>query len=159
MTIITSKFGKNEKMKLNKNEKKVLYMLIDNAKTTDSEIAFKIKITPQGVRKIRKKLEERYIQEYRTIIDYEKIGINVFAIAQIKVMNKDILNNKHIIGAFEINEANITHILILGFSSIEELDEYKMKISKDAEIQKMNVVSRRGFLKNSPVELVKGQLK
>lgn len=70
-------------------------------------------------------------------------------------MNKDILNNKHIIGAFEINESNVTHILILGFKSLEELDEYKIKISKDAEIQKINVVSKKGLLKNSPVELIK----
>lgn len=144
---------------LTKNEKKVLTMLIDNAKITDSEIASKIKISPQGVRKIRKKLEKNYIKEYRTILDYENVGINVFAVAQIKILNKDLLNNKHIIGAFEINEANITHILILGFASLEELDEYKIKIAKDAEIQKMNVVSRKGFLKNSPVELIKDYLK
>jgi DNA-binding Lrp family transcriptional regulator len=143
---------------LTNNEKKTLAMLISNARVTDSEIASKIRISPQGVRKIRKKLEKSHIQEYRTIIDYEKMGINVFAIAQIKVLNKDILNSKNIIGAFEINEANITHILILGFASLEELDEYKVKIAKDAEIQKMNVVSRKGFLKNSPADLIKSRL-
>lgn len=142
-------------IRLNKNERKVLSILIDNAKITDSEIASKIKISPQGVRKIRKKLEKDYIKEYRTIIDYEKIGIAVFVIAQIKISNKDLLNSKHIIGAFEINESNITHILILGFNSLEELDEYKIKISKEAEIQKINVVSKKGLLKNSPVELIK----
>ena len=134
-------------------------MLIENAKATDSDIASKIKISPQGVRKIRKKLEKDYIQRYQTILNYEKVGINVFAITQIKVLNKDILSSKNIIGAFEINEANITHILILGFASLEDLDEYKVRISKDAEIQKINIVSQKGFLKNSPMELIKGQLK
>lgn len=143
---------------LTKNEKKVLSMLMDNARTTDSEIASKINISPQAVRKIRKKLEENHIKEYRTILEYDNVGIKVFAIAQMKVLNKDILNNKHIIGAFEINEAKISHILILGFASIEQLDEYKVKIAKYAEIQKMNVVSRKGFLKNSPVGLIKTQL-
>ena len=143
---------------LTHNEKKTLEILIGNARVTDSEIASKIKISPQGVRKIRKKLENSHIQEYRTIIDYEKIGINVFAVAQVKILNKNALNNKNIIGAFEINEANITHILILGFVSLEELDEYKVKIAKDAEIQKMNVVSKRGFLKNSPIDLIKSRL-
>ncbi len=144
--------------KLTKNEKKVLSILAGNGRITDSEISSKIMISPQGVRKIRKKLENDFIQEYRTIINYEKIGINVFAIIQIKVLNKDILNNKNIIGAFEINESNITHILIIGFASLEELDEYKIKIAKDAEIQKINVVSKKGFLKHSPVELIKNQL-
>jgi DNA-binding Lrp family transcriptional regulator len=144
--------------KLTKNEKKVLSFLAGNGRITDSEISSKIGISPQGVRKIRKRLENNFIQEYRTIINYEKIGINVFAIIQIKVLNKDILNNKNIIGAFEINESNITHILIIGFASLEELDEYKIKIAKDAEIQKINIVSKKGFLKHSPVELIKNQL-
>ena len=143
---------------LTKNEKKVLSQLIDNARTTDSETALKLNITPQGARKIRKKLEERYISQYRTIVDYEKLGITVFAIAQIKIINKDILKNKHVIGAFEINEANITHILILGFTSLGDLDEYKVKISKDAEIQKINIVSNKGLLKNSPNELIRSCL-
>jgi|TARA_B100002003_G_C13848410_1_gene415989 DNA-binding Lrp family transcriptional regulator len=143
---------------LTKNEKKVLSILVDNAKITDSEIAIKIKISPQAVRKIRIKLEKSYIKGYSTIMDYENIGINVFAIAQIKVINKNILANKHIMGAFEINEANITHILILGFESLEKLDKYKIDIGKDALIQKIDVVSRQGFLKNSPVELIKDLL-
>lgn len=145
--------------KLTRNEKKVLSHLAGNARITDSEISSKIKISPQGVSKIRKKLENNFIQEYRTVINYEKLGINVFAIIQIKIFNKDILKNKNIIGAFEINESNGTHILIMGFASLEELDEYKKKISKDAEIQKINVVSKKGFLKQSPVELIKKQLK
>jgi DNA-binding Lrp family transcriptional regulator len=144
--------------KITKNERKVLSILTGNSRTTDSEISSKIKISPQGVRKIRKKLENGLIKEYRTIIDYEKIGINVFAIIQLKILNNDILNNKNIIGAFEINEANITHIFIMGFVSLEELDDYKLKTSKDAEIQKINVVSKKGFLKHSPVELFKKQL-
>jgi DNA-binding Lrp family transcriptional regulator len=144
---------------LTKNEKKVLSFLSQNARITDSEISQKIKISPQGVRKIRKKLEDTHINEYRTIIDYEKIGINVFAIIQMKVINKDLLKNKNIIGAFEINESNITHILIIGFSSLEKLDEYKLNISNDGEIQKINIVSKKGFLKHSPVELIKNQLR
>jgi len=144
---------------LTQNEKKILSILVDHAKTTDSEIASKIKISPQGVRKIRQKLEEGYIKEYRTIVDYEKVGIYVFAIAQIKAINRDILNDKHIIGAFEINEADVTHIIILGFASLEDLEEYKLNIAEHAEIKRMNVVSKKGFLKNSPVELIKEQLK
>jgi len=133
-------------------------MLIDNARTSDSEIASQIKISPQAVRKIRLKLENEYINEYRTIPNYEKLGITVFAVAQMKVLNREILNNKHLIGAFEINEANITHILILGFKSLEELDEYKIRLSGNAEIQRMDVISMKGLLKNSPVELFKEQL-
>jgi len=141
------------------NDKKVLTLLLDNGRVTDSEIAGKIRLTPQGVRKIRKKLEKDHIKEYRTIVDYDKIGISVFVIAQIKVLNRQVLDNKSIIGAFEINESDISHIIILGFSTLEELDGYKKRISKDAEIRKINVLSKNGLLKNSPVMLMKERLR
>ncbi|HIH32116.1 TPA: winged helix-turn-helix transcriptional regulator [Candidatus Woesearchaeota archaeon] len=144
--------------RLTSNDKKVFLALLDNARITDSDISCRIKITPPGVRKIRKKLEEHYIQEYRTIVDYEKMGITVFAIIQIKTVNKNILNNEKIIGAFEINESNITHLLIAGFASLEDLDEYKRTIVKDAEIQNIHVVSKKGFLKNSPKNLIRSQI-
>jgi len=147
---------------LTKNEKKILSMLIDNAKISDSQIATRIKITPQGVRKIRKKLEENYITEYRTIINYDLLGIKVFAIVQMKIHNNSILtekNNTNIIGAFEINEEGVTHVIILGFCSLEELDRYKRKIRNDGEIKQISVLSKEGFLKNSPVSLIKRQLK
>ena len=142
-------------MNLNTNEKKTLKLLLENARSTDSEIAMNIGITPQGVRKIRKKLEGKHIAEYRTIVDYEKIGITTFAIAEMNILNEEVLLDKHIIGAFEVNEANITHILILGFASLEDLDDYKVMIKNNAELQKLYVLSKRGMLKNSPVELIK----
>lgn len=144
---------------LTRNEKRVLSMLLDDARVNDSEIAKKIKLSPQGVRKIRLKLEKNYISQYRTIINYEKLGIRVFAIAQMRIKDKEILENKHIIGAFEINEANITHFLILGFSSIEDIDHFKSTLVQKAEIKKINVLSNRSFLKNSPAQLIKSYLK
>ncbi|MBU0756563.1 MAG: winged helix-turn-helix transcriptional regulator [Nanoarchaeota archaeon] len=140
---------------ITKNQRKVLSMLLDNSRSTDSEIAAKIRITPQAVRKIRKKLEENYIREYRTVIDYSSFGIDVFAIVHARVKNREILKNANIIGAFEINEANITHILILGFKTIEELDDFKINIVEHADIHRINVVSKKGFLKNTPVTLIK----
>jgi len=143
---------------LNKNEKKTLTLLLDNARVTDSEIAVNVGITPQGVRKIRKKLEGNYIDGYRTIVNYEKIGVTTFAIAEMRITNRNVLKDKHIVGAFEVNEANITHILILGFSSLEDLDDYKVIIKNHAQLQKLYVISKKGMLKNSPVELIKTRI-
>ncbi|MFH1789328.1 MAG: winged helix-turn-helix transcriptional regulator [Candidatus Altiarchaeota archaeon] len=141
------------------NEKRVLARLIDNARITDSEIAHQIRLSPAGVRKIRKKLEKDYIKEYRTILDYGKAGVNVIAICEMKVLSKDALKSPNIIGAFEINESDTSHILILGFPTLEELDSYKAKIHGMAEIRKIRVISHRGLLKNSPVELIKRNIR
>jgi DNA-binding Lrp family transcriptional regulator len=44
-------------MKLTKNEMVVLKSLIEKGRTSDADIARKLKISLQGVRKIRQKLE------------------------------------------------------------------------------------------------------
>ena len=144
---------------LSDREKKVLSFLIENARVSDSEIAQEIKITPQGVRKIRKKLERRHIVKYRTIVDYRTLGISVFAIAQVCSKNKDMLTNKHIIGAFEVNEGGVTHVLIMGFASVDEVDSFKKEIRGEAEIVKMYLLSNQYLLKNSPDGLILSYLK
>lgn len=44
-------------MNLTRNERNVLKYVVENAKTTDSEIAEKLHITLQAIGRIRKKLE------------------------------------------------------------------------------------------------------
>ncbi len=140
---------------LTKNEKRILNLLLDNARVSDAELARETGISTQGARKIRLKLEKEYIAGYRTIVDYKKIGIDIFAVALVSITEPGILSDKNIIGAFEVNEGELTHILVLGFKDIEELDRFKMK----AHVQKIHVLSRSKFLKNSPMELLKDMLK
>lgn len=151
--------NKNKKIKLTINEKKVLKLLIEDARSTDSEIARKLKISPPGVRKIRKKLEIDYIKEYRTIIDYEKIGIEIFAIAHVKILDQEMLKSRNIIGAFEINQSDISHILILGFNNINNLDLFKRKNKEKLIFSQIYTLSKESFLKNSPTNLIKDELK
>ncbi len=155
--------------KLTKNEKFVLKELIDNGRTSDSSVAKKLKISVQAVRKIRKKFEGNgIIKKYSTIIDYEKIGIKAFAIVQMKITEKglkaktNLFESPNIIGSFKLPETNITNIFIAGFSSLESLDDYftklKQKYSGLIEIQKINVFSNVGLMKNSPAGLLKGMV-
>ncbi len=156
-------------LKLTKNEKFVLREIISNGRVSDSYIARNLKVSVPAVRKIRKKFENnKVIKRYSAIIDYEKIGIKAFAIAQLKVTEKglktkmDLFDSLNIIGSFRLPETNITHIFIAGFSSLEELDTYFAKIKEKhsglIEIQKMNIFSNIGLMKNSPVELLKKKI-
>jgi DNA-binding Lrp family transcriptional regulator len=144
---------------MTRNERLVLESLVENARVSDTEVAARLRITPQAVHKLRRKLERGHILAYRAVVDYQRVGVTVFAVAQMKVLDRSALSDKHIIGAFEINEADITHVLIMGFSSLEELDEYKLRLAPRAEIRRMNVVSRKGMLRNSPVELLRDRLR
>jgi len=68
-------------MDLNDNEKRVLKLLIADGRMSDKYISKKLKISPQAVGKIRKKLEkEEIIKGYCAEIDFKKIGITSFAI-------------------------------------------------------------------------------
>lgn len=150
---------------LTKNERVVLKELISNGRTSDTSTAEKLRVSAQAVRKIRKKFEKNgIIKRYSTIIDYEKIGILAFAIVQLKITEKglktemDLFESPNIIGSFKLPETNITNIFIAGFSSLEELDCYFAKIKEKylglIEIQKMNVFSNIGLMKNSPIDLL-----
>ncbi|MBM3309322.1 MAG: Lrp/AsnC family transcriptional regulator [Candidatus Altiarchaeales archaeon] len=150
---------------LTKNDKIVLKELINNGRISDTSVAKKIGISVQAVRKIRKKFENNgIIKRYSTTIDYEKIGIRAFAIVQLKITEKgseakmDLFESPNIIGSFKLPETNITNIFIAGFSTLEELDKYFAKTKEKylglIEIQKINVFSNIGLMKNSPIDLL-----
>lgn len=154
-------------MELTKNEKTTLKALIDDGRASDTSISKKLKISVQAVRKIRNKLEESgVIKKYSTLVDYEKVGIKVFAIVELKLIDKsgkiDLFESPNIIGSFRLPETNITNIFIAGFASLDELDNYFAEIKGNymgkIEIQNMHIISNIGMMKNSPSELLKKKI-
>ena len=123
-------------LKLTRNEKTVLKSLIVNGRISDSEIAKKLGITAQAVGKIRRKLEKmELIKGYTTLVDYEKLGIKVFAVALFKYAHeyvgklgdediKERIRGPHIINFYRVPEGDVTHIVVYGFRSLDELDNY-----------------------------------
>jgi hypothetical protein len=68
-------------MKLSRNEVLFLEILVENPIRTNQDIAKNLKITSQGVGKIRKQLMEKgFIRSHELILDYEKLGINIHSI-------------------------------------------------------------------------------
>jgi len=157
-------------IKLTRNEKTVLKTLLANSRTPDSEIGRKLKITAQAVGKIRKKLENLgVITGYTAQVDYDKLGIKVFAVALFKyspevlgkIGNQDIIERvrgPHIINFYRVPEGDVTHIVTYGFRSLEELDNYfhvlQVERGHISEIRKLYVFSSRSLMKQDPQELV-----
>lgn len=76
-------------MKIKKNEKFVLKFLLEDPAIGNSQIAKKLGITSQAVGKIRKQLSAKgYIKRQEVILDYEKLGIRLHAIALIRILPK-----------------------------------------------------------------------
>ncbi len=158
-------------MKLTRNEKRVLKFLIENGRASDADMARKLGITAQAVGKIRRNLEtEGVIKGYSTVVDYEKLGINVIGIVLFKFTpesRKTILTEKdieervkgpHIINFYRVPEGDVTHIVVYGFRSLEELDHYFHILQTErghiSEIKKLYILSAKSLKKNSDKELL-----
>jgi len=157
-------------MDLTKNEKKVLKMLLDNSRVNDSEIASVLNISSQAVGKIRKKLEHSIIEGYTLNINYSKLGINIFALAIAKLtkegmdkgqleVEQELLNIPHVIHVYRIPKISSTHIIMYGFSDIQELDKFfyspqiRQRLHVFIETQELYTFSHNSLIKRSPIQL------
>ncbi|MFH1403684.1 MAG: Lrp/AsnC family transcriptional regulator [Candidatus Altiarchaeota archaeon] len=157
-------------IKLTRNERKVLKFLIQNGRISDAEMARKLSITAQAVGKIRRKLEEEgIIRSYTTQVDYDKLGINVFAIAMFRIrpeswktmVESDIrerVKGPHIINFYRLSEGDVTHVLVYGFRNLSDLDNYFHVLQTErghiSELRRLYVFSAKSVVKESPKELL-----
>ena len=136
-----SAMKQHELIRLTKNDQEVLKSIIEQAKIPDTEIAKKMGLSPQAVFKIRRKLETSgIIKGYMPIIDFKKIGIKVMVMLVIKVtpevwdhyteeqIAERIKTIPYVINAYRIPESHVTHIILMGFRDIEQMDRYLIKI-------------------------------
>ena len=156
-------------MKLNENERFTLKLMLENPEISNAEIAGKLKITPQAVGKIKKQIALKgIIKRNELVLDYEKMGINIFTITLIKIMPKafkkfkskelsKLLQPVNAIQSFIIPQTNVTHAIIYAFRNIEEYETYfktlQTKLGDLIEIKEAYVVSPKSILKTSSAEL------
>ena len=159
-------------MHLNKNEKKVLCLLIEDGKATDSSISQKLKISSQAVGKIRKKLESTVIESYSANVNFSKVGIKVFAISLSKItkdgldtgeleIEKKIFENPNIIEANRLPNAKYTYIIFYGFEDMEDLDNFfhsnknSKELFKFVENKEIFTFSHNSLIKNNYTKLLR----
>ncbi|MBD3387993.1 MAG: winged helix-turn-helix transcriptional regulator [Candidatus Altiarchaeales archaeon] len=157
------------KPKLSVNERKVLAHLIGDGRISCTEIARNLGITSQAVGKIKDKLEkEGFIQGYTAEVDFEKLGVNVFAIAFFnfksgswsRLERQDIMQRvkgPHLVRVYRLSEGDITHMVVYGFRSVKEMEHYFQVLQTErehiSELKKVYVISSESILKDSPKEL------
>jgi len=152
-------------MKLTKNEVNVLKLLVENPLITNQDISNKLDITSQGIGKIRKQLTEKgFIKDQELSLEYEKLGINIFTIALIKILPSvfkrfkhneldDVIRPKNAIRSYAIPETDITHVIIYAFRDIKEYDSYFRNVLEEfgdyVEIKHSFVFSSGSIIKSS----------
>ncbi|HLD55715.1 MAG TPA: Lrp/AsnC family transcriptional regulator [Candidatus Nanoarchaeia archaeon] len=153
-------------MWLTRNEKKVLKLLLNNAKISDTSIASKLKISSQAVGRIRKKLEEEVIKEYTINLDVSKLGINIFVMCKAKltsngkelgkpILEERIAKNPNIITFYELIGEEFSYILVAGFKDMQDLKKFFHSEKTQKEIhdyiicKEITPMSTQCILKNS----------
>jgi len=148
---------------LSNSEKEVLKSLIKNTKSSCKKISsnLNIKITRNGVNKIKSRLEDkRIIQGYDIKLDYEKLGINVLAFIFVtplpeilkyqEEMTKKCRKLPMVIGCFRLNEETA---LFCGFKNLNELENYCFHLKTDyfdrLKVKSIRIISPRGVIKES----------
>lgn len=138
--------------KLTRNDQEVLKSIITQAKIPDADIAKKMGISPQAVFKIRHKLEQLgIIKGYMPILNLKKLGIHVMAMLVIKLtadvwdeyreeqIAERIKQIPYVINAYRVPESNVTHILLMAFRDLHQMDKYLIKMqttfAREIEIQ------------------------
>jgi len=156
-------------MKLTKNEERTLGLILLKPNIKNQEIADKLSLTSQAIGKIKQNLRKKGILKgYEAILDYEKMGIKLFALSLVKIMPKafrkyekeeinKMLQPSNVITLFTIPQTNITHIILYAFRDIAEYDNYfrilQSKLAGLIEIKETYVFSNESFIKNSSVDL------
>jgi len=158
-------------LELTRNEKRILKLLIDNSRITDSDIALRLGISGQAVGKIRKKLETSVIDSYTVNLNYAKLGIHIFAIAIAKLTREgldmgqleiehELVNNPHVMHVYRIPKLSSTHVIIYGFRDMNELDGFfysptiRKWLHNYIENQELFTFSHNSLIKNSPSQLL-----
>ncbi|UCF12927.1 MAG: Lrp/AsnC family transcriptional regulator [Thermoplasmatales archaeon] len=157
---------------LSYNEKEMLKLLLDNGRITDKEISEKLNISSQACGKIRKKMDQSgIITGYTCCLDFEKIGLEAFAIIFVRLSTKffnelkdiDIFKkvgkNIRFIFCCAPSDPDISLICLTAFRNISEMDEYmkKLKANLSDYFESLHVVpfSIGNLLKFNPNYLLK----
>jgi DNA-binding Lrp family transcriptional regulator len=157
-------------LRLTRNEKKALKLLLGNARISDSAIAAKLNISSQAVGKIRRKVEKTVVDSYTANLNYSKLGIQTFAIAIAKMtmdgldkgeleVEQKLLKDPHVMQVYRLPSGSATHLIFYGFRDMSELDNFfhsrekKNDIHNFIENKEMFTFSHNSLIKNSPVQL------
>lgn len=157
-------------MKLTRNEKRILKLLLNNSRISDKEISARMNISSQAVGKIRKKLEATVIDSYTVKLDCCKLDVNLYAMAVAKLtrmgtelgekeVEKILRELPHVIHAYRLSGGTCNYIIMYGFRDMEEMDrffrsqEMKGKLHDFIQNKELFAFPYRSLVKNDPMQL------
>ncbi len=142
-------------MRLTQNEKKVLKLLVKNAKLSDTTISNKLNISSQAVGKMRRKLEEEVIKGYTVELDFEKLGISSLSLIDAtyeKDLEKEVKENlpscPKIINVFKFMNGTSRLKVIRLNSGLDECENCSLDTCKLINISEINTIPITNVIKS-----------
>ena len=154
-------------MRLTKNEKKILHLLLENSKLSDTTIATQLKISSQAVGRIRRDLENKeIIENYKAKLNSGRLGVKVFAFIKMSIVEKskrkeiekELSKLKNTIIFVKTMDGDLNYTLTMGFQSIEDMEDFinqETELRKNIAIKEVIPYCQRNVLKNSITDLLR----
>ena len=130
-------------VKLDETDRRILHHLIENAKMPSKELARVLKIHPNTLLQRIKKLEKnKVIKKYMAVVDYDKIGMDMYAVVMIRIKKRGLENPKLLATVTAIPQVEALYavtggqdcIAIVRAAGKESLVETLGKIQSDENI-------------------------
>ena len=122
-------------MEIDEKDKKIINVLLENAKLSFREVAKKVGVSVVTVLKRARMLERAgVIKGYTAELDYEQLGYDVNAIIRIRIakgklfeVEKKIATDPHIFAVYDVT-GDVDCVIIAKFRSRRDLDRFLKKI-------------------------------
>lgn len=150
--------------KLTFSEKNVLISLVKNSNVSCKKMSSSLpglNLTSAGAYMVKNRLEDQnIIKRYNINLDYEKLGVNIFAfiflipkpesLKQEDILIKKCRDSLNVIDCYRLNEEVA---MFCGFRNLNELEDYcdgiRDKFSDFVQIKNVFIISPRGIIKES----------
>ncbi len=122
-------------MELEKTDKKILNVVVENSRLSLREIAKKIDVSVATVMHHLKKMEkEKIIKGYTARLDYEKCGYDIEVVIEVKVskgklfdVEKKIAMHPNVFAVYDVT-GPIDVVIIARFETRRQMDNFLKKI-------------------------------
>ncbi|MEM3060644.1 MAG: Lrp/AsnC family transcriptional regulator [Candidatus Anstonellales archaeon] len=149
-----------ESMKLSKNEQKILEVIAKDASLSYRQIAKRCKVSPSTVLKNVERLKEMgIIKRQISIVDFEKLGYDVYVIIQLRVakgklfeVEEKIASDSRVFGVYD-QTGQFDATVLARFKNRKELDEFLKKIQTYPFIEDTETSLILNVVKENPISI------
>jgi Lrp/AsnC family transcriptional regulator, regulator for asnA, asnC and gidA len=147
-------------MKIDEKDKSIINALIDDSRLSYRQLAKKSGVSVATVMNRLKRLEqEKVVQSYSAVVDYEKIGYDIDVLISIRVskgklfqVENKIATNPSVLSVFDIT-GDFDSLVIARFKNRRALDAFLKHIQTYDFVEKTQTVLILNTIKNAQMKI------